>query len=721
MPPDRELTISGSFPDGALVVDHLRGREALSTPFELTVDLHSPDPDLDISALVGDSVTITVDVSDEQPRYFNGYVTRMIRLGTFDSFAHYQITVRPWLFLLSSRINSRVVQHKKVTDIVTDLFREHGFSDFEIAATGTYPEREFIVQYRESDFAFANRLLEREGIYYFFRHEKDKHVLVLADSVDAHQTVPEYDEVPFHPEGSTTPMDGESINRWQLVHQWRAGAYASRDFDFERPRADLTARRQAQAQHKKGDLEVFDYPAGLVVQSEVEGYVRARLEAFQADVEVANGSGDVRGLGAGNLFTLTDFPNEDENKEYLITAATYDARNNEFQTGGGQEGYFRFSFTAVDSQVPYRPRLLTSRPRVEGPQTAIVVGEKGEEITTDKYGRVKVQFHWDREGAKDQDSSCWVRVAQVWAGSGWGAMHIPRIGQEVIVEFLDGDPDRPIITGAVYNADNMPPYTLPENKTQSGIKSRSTKGAGPSNFNEIRFEDKKGSEELHIEAERDQSTHVKRNQTISVDGDRSVSVGGNESVSVTGTRTSTIHKKDKLTCDAERELWVTGTDLEDVTGHRTEKDHGGREVTVEQGDALTVVGSDKTDTIHGKYDVTADTEFQVMQGANKLLIKESVDVDSVGEIHLHNPQSSVDLKGGVLNLTSASEIVLECGSSKVSLKSDGTIEINGVKVSLNGGGAGVELTAAGAKVSGTKVTASGTAMTEITGAVVKIN
>ncbi|HEY2901175.1 MAG TPA: type VI secretion system tip protein VgrG, partial [Polyangia bacterium] len=310
----------------------------------------------------------------------------------------------------------------------------------------------------------------------------------------------------------------------------------------------------------------------------------------------------------------------------------------------------------------------------------------------------------------------------MWAGANWGSLYIPRIGQEVIVQFLGGSPDRPIITGSVYNANNLPPYTLPDNKTQSGIKSRSSKGAAPSNFNEIRFEDKKGAEELFFQAEKNQTTKVKHDQSISVGADRSVSVGGNESISVTGTRSSTITKKEKQTFVAEREMNVGKTDTVTVTDKHTGTYHGGREQTVEKGDVLTVQASDKTTTVHGQYNVTADAQFQVMQGPNKLLIKDAVDVDSQGPITVHNPKCSVELKDGKITVTAAEEMVLQCGSASISLKKDGTIEINGAqKVLATGGGSGVELVQAGATVSGTKTTMSGTALAEITGAIVKIN
>jgi type VI secretion system secreted protein VgrG len=719
----RELTVSGPFGDGEFVVETLRGSESLSEPFHYELDLLSKSPEVDIAALVGDAMTVAVAIEEGQVRTFHGYVTRMALAGTFDKHARYHATLRPWFWLMSSRRNSRIFQNTSVPDIAKTLFREHGFSDFEDALSQSYASREFVVQYQESDFNFVSRLLERAGIYYFFKHEEGRHVLVMADSSTAPETVPGYEEVSFHPDGSPTPLAGEHISSWELSHQWRSGAYASDDFDFERPRASLMAKLGAETRHKRGDQEIYDHPGGFLAANEGEAYVRQRLEALQSDVELAHGSGDVRGVGCGNLFSLVDFPTESQNKKYLVVSAMYDAANNPHQTGGDEPaGYFRSSFTVMDSKVPFRPALMTPTPRVQGPQTAVVVGKAGEEIWTDKYGRVKVQFHWDREGQNDEKSSCWVRVAQVWAGAGWGGIHIPRIGQEVIVDFLEGDPDRPIITGRVYNADNMPPYELPANQTQSGIKSRTTAGGAPLNFNEIRFEDKKGGEELHIQAEKDQTTHVKHDQAITVGVDRRLSVGGNEIVRVSGTRSTTIAKKETETFEDARETKVAKTDTVTITDKHNGTYQGGREQTVQKGDTLTVQGSDKTTTVHGQYNVTADAQFQVMQGANKVVVKDGVEVDSVAEIIVHNPQCSLDLKDGVVTIRAANQITFECGAASISLKKDGTIEINGAqKVIANGGGAGLELTQPGATMSGTSATVSGATMTEITGAIVKIN
>jgi type VI secretion system secreted protein VgrG len=400
--------------------------------------------------------------------------------------------------------------------------------------------------------------------------------------------------------------------------------------------------------------------------------------------------------------------------------------------GGGDEPPYTAAYSLLPTTEQFRPQRVNTKPAIVGPQTAVVVGEnknadpEPEEIVTDSFGRIRVRFHWERigprhpesrgkEGIEDEDNTCWIRVAQLWAGARWGAIFLPRVGQEVVVEFLEGDPDRPLITGCVYNSVNMPPYDLPANKTQSGIKSRSSKGGTASNFNEIRFEDLKGKEELHIQAERDESTLVKRNQSTSVGADRSVSVGGNESYSVTGTRTSTITKKETQTFKAEREMKVTGTNDDEITGAHTAKYHAGRTETVENGDTLTVEGSNKVVTVHGEYNVVADSQYKLIQGDNAIFMKGK-------DIVVNNGKCEISLSGPDATVIAKTSLTLKCGEASITLKNDGSIEINGAqKVNLSGGGSTVGLEQAGATMKGMKVGVSGDTLTEITGALIKIN
>ncbi|MGC4095085.1 MAG: type VI secretion system tip protein TssI/VgrG [Polyangiaceae bacterium] len=385
---------------------------------------------------------------------------------------------------------------------------------------------------------FVSRILEQEGIYYFFKHEKGKHTLVLADSPSSHEKVKGYEEIPYYPPQHKERRERDHIDAWFATRQIRPGTFTARDFNFTAPKP-MHVSLEHPNEHAHAHYEVYDYPGEFVVSAEGETQTHVRLEELQVEHDTVRGKGNVRAFTVGALFKLENYPRDDQNKEYLLTELTYSIRVSGYESGkqSGEPPDYAVSFSAIDARRQFRPPRLTRKPRVEGPQTARVVGKKGEEaaeISTDNYGRVHILFHWDRLNQNAGEPSCTVRVAQLWAGTGFGGIHIPRIDQEVIVEFLEGDPDRPIITGRVYNQDNMPPYTLPDNKTQSGIKSRSATKGTDNNFNEIRFEDKKGSEELHIQAEKDMTTLVKHDQSTTVQNNRSAGVTASDSVSVGG-------------------------------------------------------------------------------------------------------------------------------------------------------------------------------------------
>ncbi|MFO7179179.1 MAG: type VI secretion system tip protein VgrG [Pseudomonadota bacterium] len=710
----RRITFESALGE-SLLFNSMTGRETLGRPFTYDLELLSRDERVDLSALLGKPATVLLTRHDGLPRPFNGIVTHFSLAGEVsDGYVRYRARMRPWLWLMSYRTNSRIFQNKTVPDVLKELFREHGFTDLEERLSSEYRTWEYLVQYRESDFNFVSRLMEQEGIYYYFKHDYDKHTLVLADSYSAHDRGM---RLPYYPPLERERRDHEHVNGWLVTHQIRPGAYASADFNFERPAAPLLSQLAQPNKHPRGDYEVFDYPGEFRELNEGDVQVRLRLEELQADYEVIQGSATARDLMAGSLFELYDFPRDDQNKEYLVIEAVYDLRASEYEAGGARdpEPDYRVRFQAMDAKKPFRTPCVTKKPVVEGPQTAVVVGQQDQEIWTDQYGRVKVQFHWDRYGTYDENSSCWVRVAQIWAGNGFGGIHLPRIGQEVIVDFLEGDPDRPIITGRVYNADNMPPYTLPENRTQSGIKSRSSKGGTPENFNEIRFEDKKGEEELFIQAERNQTTNVKANQSISVGANQSVSVSGNQSISVQGERSVTVTKKDSETFKDTRDVTVHLADTLTLKNTHLGKYQGGREVIVEKYDKTTVSGADKTTSVNGKYGIVADVEYKVTHKSNELLLKDS-------EVVLKNASCKISLDGGVLKITAADELTLQCGAASISLKSDGTVSISGTnKVSAAVNTSMLELAPAGASMSGQKAAVSGMALTEITGGMVKIN
>ena len=529
-----------------LLLNEMGGDEELGRLFSYELQLNSLDANIDLNQLLGKPMSVSLQLADGGERYFHGLVARCSQNIDQGQFASYQVTLRPWLWLLSRTSDCRIFQNLSIPQIIKQVFRDLGFSDFEDALSRPYREWEYCVQYRETSFDFVSRLMEQEGIYYFFRHEQDRHVLVLADAYGAHATVPGYTSVPYYPKDEQQ-RERDHMHNWHLVQQVQPGSLELNDYDFQRPSASIDVRSAMPRPHTAGDYPLYDYPGTYVKSEDGEHYARTRIEALQTLHEQVEFSGNARGLGSGHLFSLTGFSRRDQNREYLILGARYYITQERLESGGGAaSAQFDSSLTCIDAQQSFRPLANTHRPIVKGPQTALVVGPKGEEIWTDQYGRVKVHFHWDRHDQSNENSSCWIRVSQSWAGKNWGSMQIPRIGQEVIVSFLEGDPDRPIITGRVYNAEQTVPYDLPENATQSGMKSRSSKGGSPANFNEIRMEDKKGLEQLYIHAERNQDIVVEVDESHSVGHDRNKSIGHNETVTIGNNRLRIVKQEDVL-------------------------------------------------------------------------------------------------------------------------------------------------------------------------------
>jgi type VI secretion system secreted protein VgrG len=648
----------------ALLLGHMTGHESLGELFSYELELISEDPNLDETELLGQSATINVSLAQGKTRYFNGIVASFGYAGTNGRYFTYHATLRPWLWLLSQASDCRIFQHMSVPDVVSQVFRDHGCSDFTLALNGDYPKRDYIVQYRETTLSFVQRLLEQEGIYYYFKHEASLHSLEIVDNMSAHSTYPDYEQVPFFPPGKFNVED--YLEHWSAKRRVRTGAYAFTDFDFKKPKADLSLNLSRPGTYAHADKQFYDYPGGYETTQDGERYVRARAEALEASELGFAGHGNARGLGAGFLFELTKFPRDKLNCQYLITSASYTIDAGAYESHGQHaETTFQCSLQAADSTVAYVARRITPKPVIGGPQTATVVGAKGEEIWTDEYARVKVQFHWDRLGKRDESSSCWVRVAQLWAGSGWGGIHIPRIGQEVIVEFLEGDPDRPIITGRVYNNSNMPPYDLPSHQTQSGIKSRSTPQGGIDNFNEMRFEDKKGEEQLYMQAEKNMDTLVKNDQSLTVGNNRTKSVAVDETTDIGRNRTETV-SGDEL-------IQISGARTELVAKAETITLENDRSTTVALGDTLAIgktyivnVGANATLTVVGSHAVTVEKD-------------QSIEVTGARTHDVKSDTINVKTK---LVIDAGTEIVFKAGAASITLKQSGDIAIRGKSVSV---------------------------------------
>ncbi len=672
--------------DDNLLFYSMSATEQLGRLFEYDLELLSNDAEIKLDEILGGNITVQSHGHDGQPRFFNGYVSRFSQAGMHGDYFVYQAILRPWFWFLTRTSDCRIFQDKTVPDIVKEVFRDNGFSDFEELLSNTYRQWNYCVQYRETDFNFISRLLEQEGIYYYFKHEDGKHTMVLSDSISAHETVSGYEEVPYYPPEETDRRERDYISSWTLTREIQPGVYALNDFDFEKPKASLQVKSTIKRKHEQASFEVYDYPGEYIETGDGENYVRARIEELQAQHELVHGSGNVSGLTTGCLFKLTNYGREDQNREYLVVSASYNLGPQEYESQtGGVDAYFSCSFRAIDSQQAFRSARMTPKPIVQGPQTAIVVGKSGEEIWTDEYGRVKVQFHWDRYGKSDENSSCWVRVAQIWAGKSWGGMYIPRIGQEVIVEFLEGDPDRPIITGRVYNQNNMPPYGLPADKTKSTIKSNSSKGGGGSN--EFRFEDLKGSEEVYL--------HGQKDWTIAIENDKNQTVGNNETLSVGNNRDKTVGNDQTEGIGNNKTIQVGTNHTETIGSNKTmqvranHSEQIGSNMTITVGANLTeTVAINSAETIGAAKELTIGAAYAETVGASK-----AVNVGKDVSTNIGSNQSTSVGKDGSLTvgknlvIDAGDSIVIKTGKAQISMKKDGTIAIQGKDITIKGSGA----------------------------------
>ncbi|MDB5539127.1 MAG: type secretion system tip protein VgrG [Devosia sp.] len=590
---NREVAVTSALGADVLLFERMTGSEALGRLPEYRVQLLSASQELKIADVLGKPMGIRVELADATQRHFHGVVTRFANTGWSGELARYEATVHPWLWLLTRSSNCRIFQDKSVVDIVKAVCADAAYGGLvDLSASslsGTYAPLPYCVQYRETDFNFVCRLLEEAGIYFYFTHDESKHTMVLADSYGAHAGIPGYATLEFAGEAGRRVLDREAVYGWAAAGEIQSSSYALNDFDFEKAAAStsggLLVKSTIAAAFSQQAYEMYDYPGGYLVADDGNTLARARLEALHGQCEQIAADTNARGLYPGGLVSLSAHPRADQNREYLVTAADYDIAVSDYSSGAGAASLeFHCAFGAIGSEHSYRAPRLMRKPVVRGPQTAMVVGKAGEEIWTDKYGRVKVQFHWDRDGAEDETSSCWVRVAQGWACKGWGTVFIPRIGMEVVVSFLEGDPDRPLVTGCVYNGDAMPPYTLPDDQTRSTIKTNSSKGGG--GFNEIRFEDKKDSEEIFVQAEKDFNRVVKNNDTLKVGfekadkGDQSISIKNDRSVDVGHDHKEHVANDQTLNVDNNQTVAVKVDQKLDVGGNQTVAVTGDQKITV---------------------------------------------------------------------------------------------------------------------------------------------
>lgn len=635
---NRYVSVTTPLGKDILLFSRMSGNEEMSRLFEYEVDLLVENKSLGsivtegfpTNKILGQAMTVALSLPSGGTRYYHGLVAQFRHHGALDDGFLYRAVLRPWLWFLTRTSNCRIFQELSVPDIIKKVFQANGFSDFKLELTHTYSPRNYCVQYRESDFNFVSRLMECEGIFYFFKHEENKHMLVIADSVNAYQTIDGYATIPYFPPENSGQRKQDHIFEWHTSHKVKSGAYILNDYDFEKPKSNLETQFKEKKQYSHAEGEHYDYPGNYLDAPTGESYANIRLDELQTDHEAVQGKGNTLGLTAGMLFTLKDHYIATENTKHIIISAKFLIVSNQYRTGSSQESQYECDFMAIRATQQFRPSRLTPAPFVQGPQTATVVGKEGEEIWTDKYGRIKVKFHWDRDDQKNETSSCWMRVSHPIAGKNWGWVSLPRIGQEVVVSFLEGNPDSPLISGSVYNGTQMPPYALPANQTQSGIKSRSSKEGVAENFNEIRFEDKLDSEEVYIHAEKDFNCVIENNETRKIGLDKRDK--GNQTVEIENDRTVSLN---------------AGNDT----------------LTVKQGDSNTNinVGDYVVDIGAGKATITAMTSIELKVGSNSIKIEQSgitimgimVKVQADAKLDAKSPMTTINgdgmltLKGGI--------------------------------------------------------------------------
>lgn len=647
---ERLLAIKSPLGKDELLLASLQGSEHISDLFEFHLEVLSGDLNITPEKLIGKTVTVTIQ--NEYKRTFNGFVNQFM-FGEIkaDNLRQYKLTVVPWLWFLTKASNNRVFQEMDVKAIVQQVFQGHGFNDFEFNLSGTHPAREYCIQFGETDFHFVSRLLEEEGIAYFFTHENESHKLILTDQLSTYKNCKEA-KVGY----SKGNKPGSQINQWQHQYEFITGNWSHTDYDFLAPTKDLSTTKKTTVKIPKVDsFENYHYPGYYTDKSLGDDYIKYRLEAEETGFDNVLASSDCSTFYAGGKFEMSEHDTAGEKKTYIITSINHQASDSSFVSGSEGQSEYGNQLICIPDSVHFRPIQKHHRPVMYGPQSAIVVGPSGEEIYKDKYDRIKVQFYWDRKGKKDEHSSCFVRVVQSWAGNQWGVSFLPRIGHEVIVSFIDGDPDKPLVTGSVYNHDNMPPYT---SGTQSGIKTRSTKGGGRENYNELRFEDKKGQEQVYLHAEKNLDTKVENDETHSVDHNRTKTISENETSSIGKNRDKSVGESQSENIGKNKTIDVGENHTESI-GKDKSLDVGSNHTENIGKDMNLSVGGDLAEDIGKKLGISAGDQITLKTGSASITMKSNGDIT---------------IKGNNITIQ---------GSGKVNVKASSTVAIKGSNVTTN--------------------------------------
>jgi type VI secretion system secreted protein VgrG len=720
---NRTLNVTTPLGPEVLRFDGLQGRETLSQLFEFQLTMKSEEKGLSPQALLGQPVTVDFELDGGARRHLNGQCVHFRSAGRRGKQHLYVAQLKPWLWYATRRSDYRIFQQQSTVDIVKQVLGMYPFPTKWLLSRG-YRKWNYCVQYRETDANFVQRLLEHEGIWYWFEHSAGEHTLVMTDDIGLASPYPGYATIPFYPHDHTVP-DKDHLHGWATGGNVQSGKYSARDYNFVMPSADLTTQRAQPAGHPHASYDIFDFPGSYPTLGEGDPYARVRIEELQSSHLRSHGQGRARGLAPGRLFTLEKHAVGDYNKEYLVVGAEYDFSDNDYEAGE-DSGEHQLTIAAEfhPTNQPYRPERRTPKPHTMGPESAVVTGPAGQEIYTNEHGQVKVQFHWDRYGKKDENASCWIRVSHPWAGTGFGGVHIPRIGQEVLVDHLNGDPDQPIIVGRVYNTNNPHPWGLPANATQSGFLTRSSMGATWQNANAFRFEDKKGEEQVWLHAEKNQDIEVENDETHWVGHDRTKTIDHDETVFVKHDRTETVDHNETITVHNDRTETVDGHETitihknrtETVDGNETITVHKNRTETVDLNETITVV-KNRTETVGDNEQVGIGKNRTVNIGKNK---SETIGMGSilnvglaqmtniggayalnvgagwmsnVGLMHLHNVGIKMAVTvgktlsisaGNTATYEAGDKLSLICGDAMIVLEKNGTVTISGNKIKVIG-------------------------------------
>ncbi len=642
---NRLLELVSPLGPDVLLLTEFEGSEGVSTLFQYQLAMISENRSINFEEIIGQEVSVLIRLADGTQRVISGLIISFCQVDSGENenaaeqFSRYTAVMAPWTWLLTQTADLRIFQELSVPEILEKIFQEKEFNDFTLKLHDKYEKKNYCVQYRETDFNFISRLMEEEGIFYFFTHEPGIHTMIITDSPSEHQVYEDHDIISYELDRGGLLAE-DVITSLEFKKHIRAGKITINDYNFETPATRLKVEVSSRVNLGPGERELYDYPAEYGKRQEGDRLANIRMQTEEAQITSINGRSTCRTFSAGQKFTLEKYYRDEMNgKSYVLTGVNHSASQSGYRSGSAEAKYSN-AFTCIPHEVPYRPLGLTPRPVVEGVQTAIVVGPAGEEIYTDKHGRIKVQFHWDREGKADENSTCWMRVSQAMAGNLWGTMFLPRIGHEVIVDFIEGDPDRPIITGQVYHGTNTPPYPLPENKTISTFKSNTSPDNG--GFNEIRFEDKSGEEQIYIHGEKRLDIRIKEDRFESIGNDRNLVVENDKKEHVKNDRHEVVDVNHKEEIGADRNLTVSGKQL----------------ITIGGNSSLTV-GGDLGEDFGGNHSETVGANYYVKAGGNIVL----------------EAGSNITLKVG------GNYIAID--SSGVSINAGGIVDIKGSMIKLN--------------------------------------